>query len=181
MTDLDFELLPADDEGLSPSEELAASIAGAVAEPGAVVPEADEAPRPFGRSWAFDFEKGTFIRSGSSPTPVNGISSLIQWVLMTLHSARYAHRVFSDEFGMERPDDGIGELRTAEMVSDFEQRFREAVLVHDRITALENFEATYDPTQGVLTITYFEIVTDEADNVPVTDITVALASTAGSE
>lgn len=185
MADLDFELIPADDEGLSPAAELEASIAGAVAEPGAVVPLAEEAPVPFGRSWVFDFETGQFVRSGTSPTPTTGFGALEQWVLMAAHAARYAHAVFSDDFGMEEPESGIGELRTAEMVSDYEQRLREAVLLHDRITALQNFTASYDPSVGVLTISYFEIVTDEEEVVPLTDITLGRsevsAASKGSE
>jgi hypothetical protein len=175
MPDLDFELLPADDEGLSPADELAASVAGAVAEPGAVQPDANPAPAPFGKTWVFDFETGRFVRAGASPVPTNGFGALQQWVLMAVHSARYAHSVFTDEFGMESPDDGIGELRSAEMVSDYEQRLREAVLVHDRVTALQNFAASYNPIEGVLYISYFEVVTDEEEVVPSGDITLGRA------
>lgn len=175
MPDLDFELLPADDEGLSPARGLQASIAGAVAEPGAIIPEPTDAPTPFGRSWAFDFEKGRFIRAGSSPIPTAGFASLQQWILMMAHSARYAHRVFSDDFGIEHPTDGIGELRAAELVSDYEQRLREGLLVHERVTGLENFDAAYDPSTGVLTIAYFEVVTDEEEVVPVQDVTLGRA------
>lgn len=175
MPDLDFELLPADDEGLSPPEELAASIAGAVAEPGAIIPEADPAPTPFGRSWAFDYETRRFIRAGTSPVVTTGAGALKQWILMVVNSARFAHAVFTDEFGMEHPEQGIGDLRAAQIVSDYEQRLREALLVHDRITALQEFRASYDPTQGVLFITYFEVVTDEEEVVPLTDVTLGRA------
>jgi len=171
--DLDFELLPSDDEGLSPAEELQAAIAGAVAEPGAIIPQAEEAPRPLGRTWIFDFEAGRFVRSGGSPAPTSGFGAVQQWVLMAAHTARYAHKVFSDEFGMERPEEGVGELSGTEIVSDYEQHLREAVLVHDRITALDKFVAAVDPLSGDLVISYFEIVTDEEEVVAFSDITMA--------
>lgn len=172
-----FELLPSDDETLSPADELAASAAGAVAEAGEITPEADPAPAPFGRTWVFDFETGRFVRSGTSPLPTTGFGALEQWILMAVHTARFAHSVFSDDFGMEEPEKGIGELRSGEMIADYEQRLREAVLVHDRVTALENFTASYNPIEGVLTITYFEVVTDEGEVIPMTDITLGRAET----
>lgn len=173
--DLGFELLPSDDEGLSPTAARAAAVAGAVAEPGAIVPEPDVGPEPIGRSWLFDFEAGRFVRAGSSPLPAHGLAALEQWVLMAAHAARYAHSVFTDEFGMEHPDGGIGELGTAAMISDYEQRLREAILVHDRITALQDFRASYNPIEGVLSIAYFEVVTDEEDVVPLADVTLGRA------
>lgn len=171
--DLEFELLPADDEGLAPDEARGAAVAGAVGE--AVAPEAEPPPVPFGRSWTFDFTAGRFVRAGSSPVPATGFAALEQWVLMVAHTARYAHRVFSDEFGMEHPEAGIGELEVAAMISDYEQHLREAILVHDRVTGLENFKASYDSTEGVLTIESFDVVTDEEDVVPVTDVTLGRA------
>jgi hypothetical protein len=174
--ELDFNLVPTDDETLSPADELAASIAGAVTEDGFVASLPDTSPAvPFGRTWIFDFETGRFLRAGTSPVPTTGFGALQQWVLMAVKSARFAHAVFSDDFGMEEPDAAIGELFVAEGISDYEQRLREAVLVHDRVTALENFEATYDPVAGVLAIAYFEVVTDEEERVPVTDITLGRA------
>lgn len=172
---LDFTLIPADDEGLSPAQELEASIAGAVAEPAAIEPQAAQEPAPFGRSWAFDFEERRFVRSTGSPLGVSGLEALHQWVLMVVHSARFAHRVFSEQFGMEHPERDIGQLRAAEMVSDYGQRLREAVLVHDRITALQNFRAHFDPVEGALRIDYFEIVTDEDEVVQVGDVTLGRA------
>lgn len=174
--DLGLELLPSDDEGLSPADELTAAIAGAIAEPNAIVPQAEDAPTPFGRTWVFDFEEGRFVRSGSSPAPTAGFGAVQQWVLMAMHSARYAHSVFSDNFGMEQPEQGIGEMIGAEVISDFEQHLREAVLVHERITALDKFKASIDPTTGDLTISYFEVVTDEDEVISFSDITLGEAA-----
>jgi Protein of unknown function (DUF2634) len=176
IDDLGFELLPTDDEGLSPADELSAAVAGAVAEPDAIVPQAEEAPEPFGRTWVFDFERGQFVRSGGSPAPTAGFGAVQQWVLMVAHSARYAHSVFSDQFGMEGPDSPMGELSSAEIVADYEQHLREGVLVHERITALDKFTASVDETSGVLTIAYFEIVTDEEEVISFSDITLGEAA-----
>lgn len=174
--DLSFELLPADDEGLSPADALSAAVAGATAVPGAVVPQAEEAPQPFGRSWVFDFEAGRFVRVGGSPAPTHGFGAVQQWVLMAAHSARYAYRVFSDSFGMEGVDQGIGELPSVEIISDYEQHLREAVLVHDRITALNRFTAHLDAAAGAVVIDYFEVVTDEEETISFGNITLGEAA-----
>jgi hypothetical protein len=156
---LGVELLPADDDAVSPADALKAAAASAVDEPtGEVVPEP---PQPLGMSWAFDWDRGRFIRQGNAPAEVRGLDALREWCLMTVNSARFAHTVFSDEFGVDRPDDLIGELDVDEMVSDFEERIREALLVHDRIAGVEDFEADWDPETGILTISEFDVLTDD--------------------
>lgn len=169
--DLNLELLPSDDEGLSPDEELAAAVAGAVAEPNAIVPQTEDAPTPLGRTWAFDWSLGQFVRSGNAPAPTSGFGAISEYVQMVAHSARYAHRVFSDQFGMEGPEEPLGELTDAEIISDYEQHLREGVLVHERITALDKFSASFDGAAGVLVIAYFEIVTDEDGVISFSDLT----------
>lgn len=174
--DLGFELLPADDEGLSPAQELDAAIAGATVEPGAIVPQAEDPPEPLGRTWAFDWASGQFRAAGGGPAPISGLAAVEEWVQMVVHSARYAHRVFADEFGMEGPEEPIGTMAGAEIVSEYEQHLREAILVHDRITALEKFQAVWSPAAGVLTIAYFEVVTDEEEVVSFSSFSVAVNS-----
>lgn len=176
---LGLDLIPSDDEGLSAADELAAAVAGAVAEPGAIIPQPEEAPTPFGLTWAFDWSRGQFIRAGGSasgsPSPITGFAAVQEYVQMILHTSRYAHSVFSDEFGMEQSEEPIGKLAGAEIISEYEQHLREAVLVHDRITALDKFSARFDNAEGVLVIAYFEVVTDEEDVISFSNITVAEA------
>jgi hypothetical protein len=171
--ELGFALLPADDEGLSPAQARAAAVAGALAEPEDVVPQAEDAPVPLGRTWVFDFAEGRFVYSGGAPAPTSGAGAVQQWVLMAMHSARLAHKVFSDNFGMEDVDRPIGELTDAEIVADYEQHLREAVLVHERVTALDKFTASIDRVGGVLNVEYLEIVTDEQEVLSMGDITLS--------
>lgn len=165
-TDLRFELLPADDEFVSDVAALDAAAAGAIEATGGPPVLADAAPAPYGRSWEFDFDEGRFRRTGGSPAEVRGQDTLKQWCLMAVHSARFAHAVFSDEFGMEDPEEVIGEVVVEEMVPDFERHLTEALLVHDRVASIENFDAEYDPAEGILYITSLDVVTDEEDGAP---------------
>jgi hypothetical protein len=158
--DLGFELIPADDDDLiTPEQQLAAAEAGAMQDP--VEQVAEDVPQPFGMSWAYDWQNGQFILQGSSPAEVRELDALREWCLMAIYSARFAHAVFTDEFGLEDPDELFGEIDPEELVGDYEERLREALLVHDRIAAVENFDADWDPTEGVLTINYFDVRTDE--------------------
>lgn len=156
----DFTLLP-DDVVLSADEDLQAAAAGALALPDDVTPAVDPAPEPLGRTWQFDWEARRFVRRGQSPAETSGFGALEQWCLMAIHSARYAHAVFSDEFGMEDPDAPLGEFAVGEILADWQRNLVDALLVHERITAIENVDVTWDPSDGTLYLNGFDVVTDE--------------------
>lgn len=177
FADAPFPLLPADDPASSPDEDLAASAAGALAPAPAATPINAPAPIPFGKTWQFDFERGQFTHTGSSPTVVTGFSALEEWCQMAIHSARYAHEVFSDVFGMDEPDDLIGNFAIGEALADWQAALVDALMVHDRITSVENFDMVWDPSTGILTINSFDIVTDEDARVTVSDVTLQAGGT----
>lgn len=171
MSFQDFALLPADDPQSSPDDDLAAAVSGALALPDQITPIDPTPAAPFGISWRFDWQRGQFIRVGQSPAQTAGFDSLAEWCLMAVHSARYAHPVFSDDFGMEEPESVIGEFAEGEALSDWQRAIVEALMVHDRITSVENFELDWDPSQGILTILSMDVVTDEDQTVTVSDVT----------
>lgn len=156
--DLGASLVPANDPSLNPDEELAAAIDSLRAP---IPPLSADEPRPYGMTWDFDFLAGRFRRVGKAPRPLYGIEGLPMWIEAALRTARQAHHVFSAEFGMEDPESVYGNLLTHEAVADFERRMREALLVHDRITAVEDFVASYDPSTGELDIENFAVVVDD--------------------
>lgn len=159
---LGIELLPADDVTIEPEDDLAAAEATALDD---VPPEAggEDAPMPLGMTWEFDFngDPPGFVRRGEAPAEVSGSDSVRQWCLMAIHTARYAHDAFSDDFGMEEPEDPIGETWNSDLLADFRDRMTEALLVHDRIVAVANFEAYFNPQEGVLEIDGFDVVLDD--------------------
>ena len=105
---------------------------------------------PFGSSWNFDFEQGRFVHEGSGAMRVYGGTALSMWCLMALHSTRFAHDVFSEAFGVESVDDLIGSVMAARSAAEYEARMRDALLVHDRIVALEDFTVEFDPADDAL-------------------------------
>jgi hypothetical protein len=169
----DFPLIPATD-ATSSDEDLDAAEASALE--ALEQPTLEEDPSiPFGRTPLFDFATGRMVRAGDDVVWVSGLRAVEQWCLMAIYSARFAHSVFTEEFGMEEPERGLGHaVGIEEEVSDWGQRLEDALLVHDRIVAVEDFEGTYLADQGVLFIRRFTVVTDEDDRIPFRDIAVAL-------
>lgn len=174
MSTLPFSMLPAEDPQTSPDDQIAAAAAGALAVPVSLRQVAPQPVVPFGRSWQFDWEAGQFIHAGASPADTHGFGALEQWCLMAIHAARYAHPVFSDQFGMENPDSPIGEFAEGEILADWQRALVDALMVHDRVTSVENMDLDWDPSTGILTINNFDVVTDEDQTVAVSDVTLQL-------
>jgi hypothetical protein len=170
--ELGFELLPADDEGIEPDADIAAAVASALDDPTAlVVEEGNDAPEPFGYTWAFDFEAGRMIRRGGEPARVSGFEALKQRCLMALYSARYAHPVFSEEFGIEDPQHGLGltgdEAREAAL--DWREMIRDALLALEDVSDVV-CTPTFDPLAGVIVIPDLTVTTNEEVELPFDDI-----------
>lgn len=166
----EFTLLPADDPQTSPADDLAASVQGALAIADVTTPVDAGAPPPFGRTWRFDYEHGQFIRQGRSPAETSGFGALEERCLMAMHSARFAHAVFSDDFGMEYPDSVIGEFAVGEALADWERHLIEALMVLDRVTSIQNVQLRWDPMVGILYIDTLDVVTDEDQTLTISDV-----------
>lgn len=112
--------------------------------------------------------------SPGAPVWVTGHDALTQWVLLTIYTARFAHRVFTDAAGMELPDSIIGEVVGIDAaVADWGVRLEEALTTHDRISSVENYEASYDGDAGIVYVTNFDVVTDEGETISFGPLSVA--------
>ena len=156
-------------------ERVDAAEASALEDPEAE--EDDEGVLPFGMSWEFDFTAGRFKQGSTGPLRAYGEDALIQWCLMAMNSTRFAHDVFSEAFGVENMDDLIGSVMTSDIAEEFEARVRDALLVHDRITEVEDFAVTFDPASDTLYVDTFSVVTDEDEQVAVPEAIVNLGAT----
>jgi hypothetical protein len=167
-----FSLIPLE-EGADPEAVLDAAEASVLDEPFAAA-EADDPPIPFGRSWAFDYDHGRFIRSAGAPAETRDVATLVEYVNAAMRTAAGVHPIFPPEFGIESPEDFLGGVDPTEALSDFEDRLRTALLAHDRIQDVREFEADVDFAKGIITVTNLLIVTDQEDVVPLgpTDVEV---------
>jgi hypothetical protein len=165
-----IDLIPPDPGLINPDLALDAAL-------GPVEETDPDAPQPFGRGWRFDFITEKFVMDGRAPQETYELDSLIVWVEKTLRTARFAHAIYSDGYGIENPFDVIGLQADDETFSAYEEAVTDALLVHDRITAVEGFTFSQDPFDEAV-FASFTVVLDAAppleaqpiefSNVPVT-------------
>lgn len=171
--DPSFQLIPVEAESVSAEEALDAAEQSALEDPLAIE-VVDPKPIPFGRSWAWDEARGRFFRGiGGSPIEVRGVAALQEWIRLTASTAAGVHPIFSPGFGIEDPDDFIGLVDPTEVVADYEERLRTALVEnHERIAEVDRFRVQWDPSQGVLTIPTFDIIVDDGEAVAVDEFDV---------
>lgn len=161
--DSGFELLPSDEAELSPDEELAAAL-------GLEDLDQEDIPVPLGRGWLFDFENSQFFRHGAAPAAASDVAHLRVWIEKTLRTARFAHPIYSDDYGVEMPDRLYGHVFSPEIAGKLTTTIEEALLAHDRINQVKDFNFTGSPTDTLLELS-FTVVLDEEEltleNVPV--------------
>jgi hypothetical protein len=160
-----FSLVPADElEFVSPEDDAAAAALGALDATDVALIEAAE-PEPFGRTWVFDHPRRRMLRSGGAPVEVRGVDALRVWAEMALQVARNRFPIFPANYGFDRFDGAIGKVSPVEEVADFEERMREALTVHDRVTDVVDVVVSLDPREGVFLVERWAIVTDEGDRI----------------
>jgi hypothetical protein len=156
----------------TPAEELAALETLDLAPTDDLV-VTEEAPPPLGRSWAFDFITKRFLSQGQhGPAETYGDDTLVFWVEKCLHTARGAHPIYPNDYGMERPFDHIGRMMDTADYGDLEGRIHDALVFHPRIVDVTDFEANQEPDDDALFVT-FRIVKDDGTAVQVTDLEIA--------
>ena len=151
---LNFDLIPPDPGLINPDLALDAALAP-------VEDTEPDAPLPFGRSWRFDFIAGQFVKDGLAPKITYELDSLVVWVEKTLRTARYAHPIYSDEYGIEDPFSLVGQTIDDDLLGTWQDAATEALLVHDRITAVESFSFQQDPMDEAV-FASFTIILDAA-------------------
>lgn len=168
--DASFQVVPAGDEDLiSGDQQLAAAEASLADDPLSTV-ATETPPIPFGVTWAWDRERERYVRFGAAPAEVRGVSALREWIYNALATAQGVHPIFSDEFGIEDPDDWIGLADPTDAIATFEPRAQEALLQHDRIEELDDLVISFDPSTGIITIPNIVVITDQTDAVPLAPI-----------
>lgn len=113
------------------------------------------------------------VGGGGSPLEVRGIDSLQEWIRSTAATAAGVHPIFSPGYGIEDVDEMIGLASPLEVAADYEEQLRKALVSnHDRIAEVDEFEMEWDPSEGVLIIPSFDIITDDAEAVAVDEFTI---------
>ena len=121
----------------------------------------DEEPPPIGRSWAFDFASEQFIpAAGGSPLKTYGAATLRFWVEKCLRTPRGSRPIHDAEYGMRDLWSIIGSAPDIGSEADIEERVREAVTFHPRISDVAGFFMEWSEEDEAIYLT-FTVVTDD--------------------
>jgi hypothetical protein len=133
-----------------------------------------EPPPPVGRSYAFDFDSGSFLRSGNAHAPIatTGLETLKAWIQKCLTTERGAFPIHPPEYGLQSAPDLFGGPVGAPPI-DLEARIRDALTFHPRIANIADYGATWDPDDEYLSVS-FTVVTDRDERVQVPNVAVTL-------
>lgn len=125
----------------------------------------EEDPPPLGRSWAYDFDSRQFVAAPGAhgPLAIRGLSTLEQWVTKALQTARGAHPIYSDAYGIDLPADFFSGPVVAFPDDLFLDRVRTALLRHPRIVDVDSFAFTHLPTEEYVAVS-FTVHTGQGEN-----------------
>lgn len=151
---LNVEMIPPDPGLINPDLALDAALAP-------VENLETDAPSPFGRSWRFDFVAGQFIREGTVPKVVYELDTLVMWVEKALRTARTAHPIYEETYGVEDPDLLVGQPIDDALTQAWQESATAALLVHDRIVDVDNFSFSQDPFDETM-LASFTVLIDAA-------------------
>jgi hypothetical protein len=137
----------------------------------------EEEPPPIGRSWAFDWAMRDFVRSSGSagPQPTRGLETLTEWIEKCLRTARGAHPVHPQGYGVAQASaDGLVGGPVGSIPPDLEERVKDALLFHPRITDVRGFSYSSDPDDEWLGVSFTFEVDGGAEERQVENLGVAL-------
>ena len=106
------------------------------------------------------------------PVETRGIDTLRGWIAKCLVTSRGAHPIHPDGYGMESPFDMIGSTFTEFDTSDLEDRIREALTFHPRISGIEDFETEFAEGDEALFVA-FQVLLDNEESLPIQGLRLA--------
>lgn len=117
--------------------------------------EPEESLDDFKKSYAYDFEKGDFIRGPDGKILlVDRLEAYIQWCQKSLLTKRLKHLSYTDVYGQEYYT-LIGEnLSKGAIELEVERMTREALMVHPYTKEVENFTFTWNQNKEELYFTF---------------------------
>ena len=126
----------------------------------AMYAETTAVPRPFGKTWEFNFQTGQFIKEGGRVAEVDGRAAFAQWCMNVLHTERLTALVYSGSIGIEfEPIVRSNEGATA-LTSRLKVAVEQALSVHGRFDSLARFDTRVDGDTVYIDMT---VTTTEGD------------------
>ncbi|MFC3802722.1 DUF2634 domain-containing protein [Cohnella sp. GCM10012308] len=112
--------------------------------PGASLGAVQEEERQPSRTFSIDLENERMAGT------IDGVAAVRQAVYKILDTDRFAHFIYSSNYGTERRFGGL-------YSNDIERWVSEALLVDDRIVAIEDFQTTVSGDEAIVSFTVVSI------------------------
>jgi Protein of unknown function (DUF2634) len=130
---------------------------------------------PYGKSYQFDFAAGRFtVIPNKGPLQTNHLMTLKAWIEKCLLTARAAYPIYSDDYGVDNPSEGIGLQYTDELIGQMETNIEEALTQHPRILSVQSFASDYDPAEEELFVSFTCVVDGEDNDIAITGLAIPL-------
>lgn len=113
----------------------------------------------FKKTYAFDFEKGEFVRGPDGKVLIlYRIEAYKQWCQKTLYTKRFKHLAYSNIFGQEYYTLIGQDISKPAVELEVERMTREALMIHPYTRSVENFSFEWDKNKERLYFT-FDVIT----------------------
>lgn len=174
-TDVATTFVPLTDEPLTGLDAITALESAMEARPSAVdLVVAVDAPAPVGRSWAFSWPDRRFLAAGArSPLATRGNQTLGGWIEKALRTGRGAHPIHPPGYGLPGGASLIGGPVGA-VPADLEERVRDTLTFHPRISDVRDFLYDFDPDQDFLAVSMTVELDGGADFLSVSNLQLTL-------
>lgn len=98
----------------------------------------------YGKSWLFDFEKGDFVLDGAGRVvEADGHTAWVQWCVKTVLTERFAHVIYSTDYGTEI-EQALKQPSRRAVEAELERVITEALLVDPRTERVTDFAFEWD-------------------------------------
>ncbi len=100
--------------------------------------ETEPAPK-YGKSWLFDFKKGDFVVDGAGRVvEADGHTAWVQWCVKTVLTQRFAHVIYSSDYGTEL-EEALKQPSRKAVEAELERAITEALLADPRTEMVRDF------------------------------------------
>ncbi|MGD9663290.1 MAG: DUF2634 domain-containing protein [Porticoccaceae bacterium] len=105
-----------------------------------IIEQQQTEPAPqYGKSWLFDFEKGDFVTDGAGRViEADGYTAWAQWCVKAVLTERFAHVIYSSDYGTEL-EQAMRQPSRAAAEAELERAITEALLVDPRTERITDF------------------------------------------
>ena len=105
--------------------------------------QTEPAPK-YGKSWLFDFAKGDFVVDGAGRVvQADGHTAWVQWCVKTVLTQRFAHVIYSFDYGTEL-EEALKQPSRKAVEAELERVITEALLVDPRTERVTDFAFEWD-------------------------------------